>query len=142
MIQFCKIKSYRDHKLDLAQEQEKKYFPLYQKLKENFSLDVKKYENIMEEVSMDNLFVLKKLIFNLNMEKAFALEFAASLLKSTSLALLALEGHIEMREAFELSRLEETFQYLNHGKIEEHHDFDERHIFMQLMALNFFWKFS
>lgn len=111
-------------------------------MKNNFFLDVKKYENILEEASDENLEILKKYVFDLKMEKAFALEFAASLLKSTSLALLAFENVVGMKEAFELSRLEETFQYLNHGKIEEHHDFDESQIFMQLMALNFFWKYS
>jgi len=111
-------------------------------LKEKLGYEVVCYTNIFIHANERNLPKLRNDLKGLSAERIVCLELAASSFKSTSLALLMLHSIIPAKMAFELSRLEEQFQYHQYGKIEEHHSFDESQLLMQVLALKLFWKFQ
>lgn len=89
-----------------------------------------------------NFDIIRKIAAGLSIEKLVVLELSAALLKSTSLALLMLRDVLSVSQAFEKSRLEESFQIELFGQIEESHTFDELMIYNQLLALKVFWDLN
>jgi chaperone required for assembly of F1-ATPase len=136
------IISYRDENPKLREQQDQYFGEVYQLLKSNLGYDVCTYTNMFTHENERNIPKLRNDLKDLSAEKLVCLELAASYFKSTSLALLMLNSVIPAKRAFDLSRLEEQFQYEQYGKIEEHHSFDESQLFMQILAIKLFWKFQ
>jgi ATP synthase F1 complex assembly factor 2 len=115
---------------------------MYKIIKEKFGYEIISYTNYFTHENEKNIPQLRKDLDKLSPERIICLELAASAFKSTSLALMMLHSVIPAKKAFELSRLEEEFQYTQYGKIEEHHDFDETELLLQILAIKMFWKFQ
>ena len=142
MILSSLIISYRDEKTKLSKIQDLHYNPLYDLLNENFGLQVKPYLTLFDEHSKKTIETLDSYVKSLDVNRLVILELTASLLKSTSLALLMLNKQIQPEETLNYSRIEERFQINEYGHIEESHSFDERGIENQLIALDLTWTLN
>ena len=138
----CLLISYRDEKLNLNKIQDENYNPLYSLLKENFGLQVKPYLTLYDEHSNEAKLKLSNYLDHMDTDSLVILELAASLLKSTSLALLMLNQSIQPEETLYYSRIEEIFQIKEYGHIEENHSFVEKGIENQLIALKLIWTLN
>jgi len=77
---------------------------------------------------------LKNYIKDFDNWKILSLEYAASTLKSTSLAIALMNDRVGIEEALDLSRLEENFQQTLYGIVEGDHDLNEKTQFMMVAA--------
>lgn len=142
MILYCELTSYRDEKPALGRLQDETYEPIYDSLKEMERLKVSKFATLFDEHDAGNLAIISELVESLSVERLVALELAAALLKSTSLALLMMRDKLTVGQAFDKSRLEERFQIELFGEIEESHKFDELTNYSQLIAVKLFWDLN
>jgi len=74
--------------------------------------------------------------------KILSLEYSASTLKSTSLAIALMNNRVGIEEALDLSRLEENFQQTLYGIVEGDHDLNEKTQFMMVAAAKNFYNLS
>lgn len=63
-----------------------------------------------------------------------SVEYSASTLKSTALAVALINNKLTIEEALDSSRIEENYQMTLYGEVEGGHDLDEGISLMQLSA--------
>jgi len=109
-------------------------------LRDKHGLDLHVYTTLFDQHHLDSTPRLRAFLETLRPEYLLILEVTSGLLKSFGLAMLMLYGDINAREALDLSRLEDRYQFELCGKIEEFHFFEETELYMKLLTLRLLWQ--
>lgn len=132
--------SYRDEKPALREVQDARLLPSLKALEEKHGFRLRVYDTLFDQHNLENAPRLRTLLETYRPEYLLVTEVASGLLKSFGLALLMLHGDLSVREALDLSRLEDRYQYELCGKVEEFHFFEETELYMKLLTLRLLWQ--
>ena len=133
---------FRDEIPTLAEVQDSRFGPLYETLENAFGFTIERQTGLFGRQSQAQLAQFREYYGGLSLPRVATLEMASSLLKSSALATLMLNGLISPKESLALSRIEERTQARQYGEIEEFHVFDEVSLMLQIRAAKVIWQLN
>lgn len=127
--------SYREDEQAKIERQDALLNPVINHIKLRYNIDLPVCSGIATpEISAASSTSFSEYLNTVDDYEIVALEAAATIAKSTSIALSLIDGFLSIEDALKCARLEEDLQIEEYGKVEGHHDIDELNSRMVLAA--------